>query len=102
MLRLTPILASDTTGAAIAFLGIIFALGVCGLICIPINLYWGRRTWWGLTIALIPTLGGALAELMFLTMRGGAPPFAHAIALMPLLVGIRAILIWRRPRQGNL
>jgi hypothetical protein len=37
---------------------------------------------------------------MFLTMGGGAPPFAHAIALMPLLVGVRAILIWRRPRQG--
>jgi hypothetical protein len=93
-------LASDTTGAAIAFLGMIFALGVCSLICIPINHYWGRRTWWGLTIALIPTLGGAFAEFMFLTIGGGAPPFAHAIALLPLLVGIRGILIWRRPREG--
>src|SRR6266516_4762239 len=99
-MRLTPILASDTTGAAIALLLMILGFGVvCALICIPINRYWGRRTWWGLTIALIPTLGGALAEFFFLTVRGGAPPFAHLIGVFPLLVGLRGILLWRRPRE---
>lgn len=90
------ILASDTSGAAIAFLGLILILGLCGLACIPINHFWGRRTWWGLTIAIIPMLGGAIAEFFMLTVHGGAPPFAHIIAILPLIVGLRGIQLWSR------
>jgi hypothetical protein len=90
------ILASDTTAAAIMFLFALVVLFACGAGGLMINRHWGRGRWWGLVLALIPLALGGFAEFYLLTVRGGAPPFAHMIALLPLLVGIRSLQLWRR------
>jgi drug/metabolite transporter (DMT)-like permease len=95
---INPILASDTVGPVVAlfFLAPI-VLAIVSLACIPINRTIGRRKWWGLVIALIPMLGGALLLFFLATVRGGAPQFMYMVAVLPFLVGLRSLLLWRRP-----
>jgi hypothetical protein len=96
-MNMTPVLASNTIGPLVVllFLGPI-VLGVLSLLCIPINRTWGRRRRWGLVIALIPTIGGALMLFFLLTVRGGAPHFFYIAAAFPLLCGVRALQVWNR------
>jgi hypothetical protein len=99
-MTISPILASDTTVVAAVFFFLIVLLGVCSLITIPINRSIGRGKWWGLMLALVPLMGGAFILFFLLTVRGGAPQFFYVAAALPLLVGIRAIQLWRRPRES--
>ena|SRR5690349_256575 len=75
------------------------ALAVLSVASIVVNRYWGRRRWWGLVLALIPTVGGGLLLIFFLTVRGGAPAIFRLLAALPLLCGLRSLVSWSRPIQ---
>src|SRR4051812_47878122 len=71
-----PIFASDTTAAfvgLIVILAIIVGTGlalVSGCAAIATNWMVGKRSWWGLLIALTPILFGVPALLLAISIRG--------------------------------
>ena len=97
------ILASDTFGIVAAF---VLLLPLVLLIMCPVSLIVnrgpGRGTTWGLVIALVPAIGGALVLFILLTTRGGAPTVFYLLAALPMLIGLRSIMLWRRPRKDAL
>jgi formate-dependent nitrite reductase membrane component NrfD len=99
-MNVIPVLASDTVGPIVAllFLGPI-GVGLLFLIYLAIKRSGGRRSRWGLIVALIPTIIGALILFFLLTVRGGAPGFFYIAAALPLLVGIKMLQVWSRPDE---
>jgi drug/metabolite transporter (DMT)-like permease len=95
------ILASDTLGPLVLIL--FLAPIVLGFLCVILFLIKrprptvdGRRSRWGLVLGLVPTIFGVFLILMLLTTRGGAPQFFYIAAALPLLIGMRILLFWRR------
>jgi hypothetical protein len=98
----SPLLAEEDPGPVIllAFL-VPVGLGVITFGSVIVNKYWGRRKWWGLTLALIPTLAGGLVWLSFFTVTGGVPIFFHLAAAFPFLCGIWSIILWSQSPESN-
>jgi len=95
---ITPILASDTTGALAWPVAILLCLGLIGFGGIVLIAKWGRRRWWGFLLAMLPTAVGGLA--LTLLMSDGALGFFYAIAAFPLFCGICGLYFWSRKRQA--
>jgi len=56
----SPLLAEDVGPVIMLAFFVPVGLGVITFGSVIVNKYWGRRKWWGLTLALIPTLLGGL------------------------------------------
>lgn len=92
-----PVLAEDWGPILVLASLLPLGLAVLSVASIVINRHWGRRRWWGLMLALIPTLAGALLLIFFLTVRGGAPAIFPLLAALPLLCGLQSLVSWSRP-----
>lgn len=92
----TPILASDTTAALAWPVAIVLSIGLLGLGSIVLIARWGRRRWWGLLLALLPTVVGGLSLLLLLS--DGALAIFYAIAAFPFLCGLLSLYFWSRKR----
>jgi len=94
------VIASDTFGlvAALVLLLPIVLIAMCPISLI-VNRGPGRGTKWGLAIALVPTIGGGLILFMLVTTRGGAPRIFYLLSALPMLIGLRSIMLWRKPRR---
>ncbi|MGA2441310.1 MAG: hypothetical protein ABSH08_10145 [Tepidisphaeraceae bacterium] len=95
----SPLLAEDWGPIILLAFFVPVGLGVITFGSVIVNKYWGRRKWWGLTLALIPTLLGGLIWFYFLTVTGGAPIFFHLAAAFPFLCGIWSIILWSQPLE---
>jgi len=54
--------------------------------------------WWGLVLGMVPTIGGGLALLMFITTNGGVPVFLYPGAVASFGLGILSLYFWARGR----
>jgi len=97
-MTITPILASDTTGALAWPVAILLCLGLLGFGSIVLIAKWGRRRWWGFWLAMIPTAVGGLSVLLL--MSEGALAFFYAVAAFPLLCGVCGLYSWSRKRRA--
>jgi hypothetical protein len=97
-LTFAPILAEDWGPLILLLTAIPLGLGVLTFVSVAFSKSRGRRRWWGLVLALVPTIGGGLLLLMFLT-AGGAPIFFHLIAAFPFFGGLWSVYLWSRKRE---
>lgn len=93
-----PLFASDTTAALAWPVGILLSLGLLAAGSLFLIAKWGRRRWWGLLVALLPTIVGGMALLLLLLSEGALAIF-YAIAAFPLLFGVGSLLLWARRRD---
>lgn len=93
-MKIVPILASDTTGALI-WVVIPFWLTVFGIGSAVVNAKWGRGTWWGLGLSLLPAVGGLAQMLFFLPIA----LIISGIACIPFLCGLLGVYLWTRERK---
>jgi len=99
-MKVTPIFASDTTGAVIFLILLPLAvLGLIAMLAVSLNARLGRRSWWGFITGLIPTVGGGLFLLMFPLTAGGVPVFFYIAAGVPFVFGLCSLYLWRRGRR---
>ena len=95
-MTITSILASDTTSVLAWPVAILEALGLLSLGMIPVNVTRGRRRWWGLTLAMLPTIVGGIV-LLYL-MSAGAVLTLDVIAAFPFVCGICSLILWSRKK----
>jgi len=96
---MTPILASDTTAALAWPVAILLSIGLLGFGSIFAIARWGRRRWWGLLLAIVPTGIGGLCLILLLSE--GALPVFYAVAAFPLLCGLCSLYFWSRKKKAH-
>src|SRR5215469_10496090 len=74
---------------------LLFLAPVClaafGVATVALNAKVASGRWWGMVLGLIPTLGGGLALLVFLTTAGGVPMFFYHGDVASFALGIVSI-----------
>lgn len=96
-MTITPLFASDTTAALAGPIAVVFGIGLLGLGSMVVIAKWGRRSWWGLLLALFPTVvGGALLAAVMIAQALG---FLYVVAAFPLLCGLCSLYFWQQRRR---
>jgi hypothetical protein len=102
-LKITPILASDTTAAFLSFLVTMFWIGMaggtlCGFVSLALYFFRLNSTPWkvsGITLGMFSN-GAGTAGLLFLITADHAEPAAWGAVFVPIVLGTLAVFIWVR------
>ena len=105
-MKLTPILASDTTGTFLLPLMILFWVVIGGSTLaglLSLILYFFRRVprVVGITLGLLSTATGVGGVIFFIIFTAGVESIAWVGVLIPLVIGVVDLILWKYRRQTD-